>query len=61
MAVSLSDTMIDGVSFAECYAVRVTAEIDGQLVHLISRKDLRKNKQASGRLKDLDDLEHLDP
>ena len=53
--------MIDGVSFAECYAVRVTAEIDGQLVHLISRKDLRKNKQASGRLKDLDDLEHLDP
>ena len=54
-------TEIDGVSFAECHAGRVTAEIDGQLVHLISRKDLRKNKQASGRLKDLDDLEHLDP
>jgi hypothetical protein len=61
LAVSPSDTIIDGVSFAECHAARVTTEIDAQLVHLISRKDLRKNKQASGRLKDLDDLEHLDP
>jgi len=52
-------TEIDGVAFADCYAARVTTEIDGQLVHLISRTHLRMNKQASGRHKDLDDLEHL--
>ncbi len=52
-------TEIDGVAFEDCYANRVTAEIDGQTVSLISRKHLRMNKQASGRHKDLDDLEHL--
>jgi len=50
---------IDGVSFGDCYAARVVAEIDGQEVHLISRRHLRINKLASGRHKDLDDLEHL--
>lgn len=52
-------TEIDGVSFAECYAARTTTKIDGQTVHLISREHLRANKLASGRHKDLDDLEHL--
>ncbi|MBT7069213.1 MAG: hypothetical protein HN919_23155 [Verrucomicrobia bacterium] len=52
-------TEIDGVAFAECYDARVTAEIDGQMVQLISREHLRINKRASGRHKDLDDLEHL--
>jgi hypothetical protein len=52
-------TEIDGVAFAECYRARVTAVIDGQTVHLISREHLRINKRASGRHKDLDDLEHL--
>ncbi len=52
-------TDIDGVAFADCYAARVVAEIDGQVVHLISRDHLRENKKASGRHKDLDDLEHL--
>ncbi len=52
-------TEIDGVDFATCYAERVTTDIDGQSVHLISRKRLRQNKKASGRHKDLDDLEHL--
>ena len=52
-------TEIDGVAFEECYANRVTAEIDGQTVQLISLKHLRIDKQASGRHKDLDDLEHL--
>lgn len=52
-------TGIDGVEFAQCYAERVTAEIDGQRVDMISRKHLRINKHAAGRHKDLDDLEHL--
>ena len=52
-------TKIDGVSFDECFADRLTVEIDGQLVNLISRDHLRKNKKTSARYKDLDDLEHL--
>jgi predicted nucleotidyltransferase len=52
-------TEIDGVSFAECYAAREVATLDGQRVDLISLGHLRSNKQASGRHKDLDDLEHL--
>jgi hypothetical protein len=52
-------TEIDGVSFAECYVDRVTTEIDGQTVQLISRTHLRRNKRAAGRHKDMDDLEHL--
>jgi hypothetical protein len=52
-------TEIDGVAFADCYDARVTADIDGQWVQLISCEHLRVNKRASGRHKDLDDLEHL--
>jgi hypothetical protein len=52
-------TEIDGVDFSECYAARVTVDIDGQPVHLISLDHLRKNKRAAGRHKDLDDLENL--
>jgi len=52
-------TEIDGVSFDECFAERLIVEIDGQFVKLISRNHLRKNKKASARYKDLDDLEHL--
>ena len=53
-------TTISGVSFEECYAERVEDVIDGVAVNLISLKHLKHNKKASGRLKDLDDLEHLD-
>ena len=52
-------TEIDGVAFADCYDARVTTEIDGQMVQLISREHLRISKRASGRHKDLDDLENL--
>ena len=52
-------TEIDGVSFAECYAAREAVTLDGQMVNLISLRHLRTNKRASGRHKDLDDLEHL--
>jgi hypothetical protein len=52
-------TDIDGVGFEECYAAREMTTIDGQPVNLISLRHLRINKRASGRHKDLDDLDHL--
>jgi hypothetical protein len=52
-------TTISGVQFAACYAERVTTTLDGVAVDLISLPSLKANKQASGRHKDLDDLEHL--
>jgi len=50
---------IDGVEFNDCFSRRSPIEIDGVEVNLISLADLRANKLASGRHKDLDDLEHL--
>lgn len=52
-------TDIDGVTFDECYRDRLEAEIDGEQVNLISRNHLLKNKRASARHKDLDDVEHI--
>ena len=52
-------TTISGVGFDECYGERVVDKIDGVEVNLISLKHLKVNKKASGRLKDLSDLEHL--
>ena len=52
-------TVISGVSFEECYAERVRDTLDDVEVNLISLPHLKRNKQASGRYKDLDDLEHL--
>jgi predicted nucleotidyltransferase len=50
---------IDGVIFAECYARRVEADIEGIQVNMISLPDLKTNKKASGRNKDLADLDYL--
>ena len=44
---------------AACYAERIIATIDEVDVNLISLYHLKVNKQASGRYKDLDDIEHL--
>jgi predicted nucleotidyltransferase len=52
-------TSISGVDFDECYARRELAEVDGILVPVIRLEDLKRNKRASGRLKDLADLEEL--
>lgn len=52
-------TSISGVAFADCFANRVVASIDGVMVNVISRIDLLRNKLASGRTKDLSDLEEL--
>ena len=50
---------IDGVAFEASYAKKERVRLGGTEVDLISLHDLRINKHASGRHKDLDDLEHL--
>ncbi len=52
-------TSISGVGFEECYTERVVDVIDGIELPIIGLRHLRMNKKASGRLKDLTDLEHL--
>lgn len=52
-------TGISGVEFPECFARRRRADIGGVQVNVISLEDLKANKRASGRHKDLEDLEHL--
>ena len=52
-------TGVSGVEFADCYAARLLANLGGVEVSLISLEDLKINKAASGRYKDLNDLEHL--
>jgi hypothetical protein len=53
-------TTISGVTFAECYPERTAAIFEGIEVSLISLHHLKRNKAASGRPKDLDDLQHLE-
>jgi predicted nucleotidyltransferase len=50
---------IDGVSFEECYLNRVEAELGGHKVNFVALPQLLKNKRATGRLKDLADVEAL--
>lgn len=52
-------TEIDGVSFDQCQSRAVLQDVDGTLVPVISLADLKTNKRASARPKDLDDLENL--
>ncbi len=52
-------TEISGVNFVECFAERTVAEFDDIKVNILGLKHLKINKKASGRLKDLADLENL--
>lgn len=52
-------TSVSGVEFDTCYEKRIVAELDGVEVDLISLNDLKINKKASGRSKDIADLEKL--
>lgn len=52
-------TSASGVTFQTCYSNRESIEIDGIMINIISFDDLKQNKQAAGRHKDLEDLEHL--
>ena len=50
---------ISGVTFAEIFPKRIEEVIDGLRVPFIDLNSLLKNKAASGRLKDLADIEEL--
>lgn len=52
-------TEISGLTFDEAWESRTTADVDGRTVSFIGREALLKNKQASGRLKDLADVARL--
>lgn len=54
-------TSIDGVRFADCYADRKEVVFDGLSMNFIGYHDLVKNKRATGRHRDLDDIEHIGP
>lgn len=48
-----------GVEFEDCYARRVETTLDGVRLPFIALDDLKVNKRASARPKDLADLEEL--
>jgi hypothetical protein len=52
-------TGASGVAFDECYARRGIVKVDDIPVNFISLDDLKTNKRAVGRHKDLEDIEHL--
>jgi len=52
-------TSASGIDFKECFSNREVLEIDGIPINFISLEDLKKNKRAAGRFKDMEDLEHL--
>nr|CAA6829468.1 MAG: Predicted nucleotidyltransferase [uncultured Thiotrichaceae bacterium] len=53
-------TQPDGVNFADSYAQRMELDYGGLMLHVISLGDFKKNKAASGRPKDLADLQSLE-
>jgi predicted nucleotidyltransferase len=53
-------TWISGCDFDDCYARRTYENLDGVVVPMISLQDLLVNKKASGRHKDLADVEEIE-
>lgn len=53
-------TQPDGVDFDASYAQRFDLNYNNLLIHVISLEDFKKNKAASGRPKDLEDLRNLE-
>ena len=53
-------TTVDGVDFESCYAAATRVEIDEYDVPFISLADLLRAKRATGRAKDLADVEGLE-
>ena len=52
-------TSIDGVTFDEAWPNRMLVELDGLIVPVIARDELKRNKEATGRPKDRQDLKLL--
>ena len=53
-------TSVSGVAFDECYRTRETVDMGDYTIPIINREMLMKNKKASGRMKDLADVENLE-
>jgi hypothetical protein len=52
-------TSATNLNFDECWVAKNTIEIKGVKVVYLSLKHLKQNKKATGRYRDLDDLENL--
>jgi predicted nucleotidyltransferase len=52
-------TSASGVDFNQCFVRRNEVIIDGVETNMIHFEDLKSNKKASGRTKDINDLENL--
>lgn len=52
-------TYIDGVDFEEAYKAKETIELEGLSLPFLSKEDLIKNKQSTGREKDKLDIKYL--
>lgn len=50
---------VEGIDFARSFSNRKVTMLDSVEVNVISLEDLKANKRAVGRPKDLDDLAHL--
>ena len=50
---------LDGVEFEAAWENRTESEFRGIPVHFISKKDLIRNKELSGRYQDLADIENM--
>jgi hypothetical protein len=53
-------TGLSGVEFEEAWPRRIVLDLDGTQVPVIGREDLVRNKRATGRPRDLADIERLD-
>lgn len=53
-------TSVDGVQFSEAWTGRLTADVSGVEMHFLGLTELRANKVASGRPKDLADVALID-
>jgi hypothetical protein len=53
-------TTVDGLKFDDAFAHSTVVEIEGIEIHIPSIADLIINKRASGRTKDLADVEMLE-
>jgi hypothetical protein len=52
-------TILSGVTFQEAWATREHGDINGLKVPFISKEMLKRNKAATGRMRDLADLEQI--
>lgn len=54
-------TGVSGVQFDDAWPRRVALDVEGAAVAVIGREDFIRNKRATGRPKDLADIESLEP